>query len=399
MGMQDDEGVGDGSMSQEKRDYLFDSTFSCPVTVATVDQMLSTMLNTGKWAVKMANFANSVVVVDEVHAYDPRAMGLLVSSMKHLSKIGTRFLLMSATMPKELIKLFEREICIKKVIREKSLQQASRSQYFVLDQEIDFLTDEIRQAVLDGHKTLVVVNTVKKAQELTVKMADLNPRCFHSMFTVLDRKCIESELEEGKYNFVIATQAIEVSLDIDYDWLFTECAPADAVFQRAGRVNRYRSSTRDSRVFICKPSNATETIYSSPINPLLIWKSYKTFKANTGRIKEEDVQRIVDDVYSGYEIEKEKGYTEAIDVVNSIMRDGCVIDSPMGEESLQTRQVEYVTVSVVPACFASEVKTDRDRKMYEVKVPLWYWLKHKLDDGFCDMQYSDKLGGVLAPGC
>ncbi|MGI6537492.1 MAG: hypothetical protein ACOX22_03995 [Caldicoprobacterales bacterium] len=38
----------------------------------------------------------------------------------------------------------------------------------------------------------------------------------------------------------MATQVVKVSLDIDFDWLFTECAPHDAIAQRAGRINRYR---------------------------------------------------------------------------------------------------------------------------------------------------------------
>ena len=37
---------------------------------------------------------------------------------------------------------------------------------------------------------------------------------------------------------LIATQAVEVSLDIDYDIAFIENAPIDALIQRFGRVNR-----------------------------------------------------------------------------------------------------------------------------------------------------------------
>jgi len=36
------------------------------------------------------------------------------------------------------------------------------------------------------------------------------------------------------------TQAIEVSLDIDYEIIYTEPAPIDALLQRFGRVNRKR---------------------------------------------------------------------------------------------------------------------------------------------------------------
>jgi CRISPR-associated endonuclease/helicase Cas3 len=39
---------------------------------------------------------------------------------------------------------------------------------------------------------------------------------------------------------LIGTQAIEVSLDIDYDVIFSDPAPLDALIQRFGRVNRKR---------------------------------------------------------------------------------------------------------------------------------------------------------------
>ena len=39
---------------------------------------------------------------------------------------------------------------------------------------------------------------------------------------------------------LVGTQAIEVSLDIDFDELYTEVSPIDSQIQRWGRVNRKR---------------------------------------------------------------------------------------------------------------------------------------------------------------
>lgn len=39
---------------------------------------------------------------------------------------------------------------------------------------------------------------------------------------------------------LVGTQAIEVSLDIDFDGLYTELGLIDALLQRFGRVNRKR---------------------------------------------------------------------------------------------------------------------------------------------------------------
>ena len=50
----------------------------------------------------------------------------------------------------------------------------------------------------------------------------------------------EKKIQAPGPRLVVSTQVVEVALDIDYDILFTECAPPDAIAQRSGRVNRRR---------------------------------------------------------------------------------------------------------------------------------------------------------------
>ena len=87
---------------------------------------------------------------------------------------------------------------------------------------------------------MVVCNTVKQAQnvfkELQEIVADDKAKLLHSRFILRDRERIEKELEDA--NLLVGTQAVEVSLDIDFDCLFTEPAPIDALIQRFGRINR-----------------------------------------------------------------------------------------------------------------------------------------------------------------
>ncbi len=44
--------------------------------------------------------------------------------------------------------------------------------------------------------------------------------------------------QERQPGLVVATQVVEVSLDVDFDVIVTSCAPLDALAQRFGRVNR-----------------------------------------------------------------------------------------------------------------------------------------------------------------
>jgi CRISPR-associated endonuclease/helicase Cas3 len=90
---------------------------------------------------------------------------------------------------------------------------------------------------------LVIVNNVKSAQIL-YSLIEFNGsvKLLHSGFHKKDRteieKSITNENEIERPQLLIATQAVEVSLDIDYDVSFIEKAPIDALIQRFGRVNR-----------------------------------------------------------------------------------------------------------------------------------------------------------------
>ena len=89
-------------------------------------------------------------------------------------------------------------------------------------------------------KILIVVNTVKRCQDLAKALRMFDPVCYHSKFVFLDRYKKEKHILNDKPRLLIATQVVEVSLELDYDVMHAECATFDALVQRAGRVNRFR---------------------------------------------------------------------------------------------------------------------------------------------------------------
>lgn len=393
----------EGDSWEDRRDLLFNQSFIKPVTVGTVDQWLTCGFNAGRWVLKEINASNAVIIIDEVHSYDGWTLGLITASIRHFAARGSRFLLMSATMPLGLIDLFKRILNDIKVVREENLLNASRSIYKVVEAPIEEAEKAIVEAVSTGKKVLVVVNTVEKCQRLAERFAGLKPVCYHSRFILKDRKEIEKELENSR--FVIATQVVEVSLDIDFDWLFTECAPPDAIVQRAGRVNRYRDRERDSQVMIYQPSHQSGKIYNPLDNPELLEKSYKAFQARQGRLCERELIEIVENVYAGYRIDKTEPFRVAAGMYRQIQkRRMAIFDSRIGEDEQEvTRQSEYDTISVIPYCFYEEVINlpPRERKWYEVKIPLWYFMKNKraISSGlyFCDLEYDRFTGALLKP--
>jgi CRISPR-associated endonuclease/helicase Cas3 len=392
----------DGDTWEDRLGLLFHQAFLKPVTVATVDQWLTCGFNAGRWVLKEINATNSVIILDEIHAYDGWTLGLIIAGIRHFAARGSRFLLMSATMPKALIELFTGVLDGLSMIREENLLNAIRSDYQTVDKQIEEAADDIGKAVSSGRRVLVVVNTVEKCQSLAREFAELKPVCYHSRFILKDRKDIEKKLDES--HFVIATQVVEVSLDIDFDWLFTECAPPDALAQRAGRINRYRDPKRDSRVYIYQASEKAGKIYN-PLNDRdLLKRSYEVFQNRQGRLCERDLIEIVEEVYEGYRIEDTAPYREAIDVYRQTQgKRMAIFDNRLGEDKQEvTRRSNYDTISVIPYCFYEKVLQlpPRERKWYEVKVPLWYYQEHgKPREGinFCDLKYNQKLGGILKP--
>ena len=115
----------------------------------------------------------------------------------------------------------------------------------------------------------IIVNTVKRAQAfgkaLKEEFGDDTVIVLHSCFDASHRSNIERklialfgkkgrdetylkevfgdgkfQLRDGKhFKIVISTQIVEQSLDIDFDCVFTDLCPMDALMQRAGRLHRH----------------------------------------------------------------------------------------------------------------------------------------------------------------
>jgi CRISPR-associated endonuclease/helicase Cas3 len=383
----------------EGRTVLFDKSFIKPATVATVDQLLTAGFNSGKWTLIEANAANSVVIIDEIHSYEPWTLGLIIESLKHFSKMGTRFMLMSATLPKYLLDLFEQALPDAKIIRDESLLSSCRNRFQTVEKTIDDAIPDIEQSVETGKKTLVVVNNVAKCQELFEKLRHLDPICYHSKFTFDDRRIKETHIDDAR--LLIATQVVEVSLDIDFDVLFTECAPPDALIQRAGRVNRRRTKT-DSRIYIFTPSKISERIYDQNSSGLLS-HSFNIFRDSPSELTESDLISIVEKVYADTDIAHSNHFIDAShrysDVQDRLMG---IFDNPNKFED-KTRKIEYLQVPVIPTKFKGDVMahgfTPSKRRLYEVKMPYWYVRTHKeiIDDiTFCDMKYDSDIGASFA---
>ncbi len=396
-----------------------------PVTVGTIDQLLVTLMHSGRWAMKTLAMANSAVVIDELHAYDPHTAGLVMLMMKQMSEMGTRFMVMSATMPSDLRRAVVETLRPQAIttIEDSTLLQKSRNRWETKSMPLTHWL-----GMKEGHTTavsanfnelckllnhkekpvqiLIVVNTVKRCQDIAKHLQSFNPVCYHSKFIFKHRQEKEASIENSKPTLLVATQVVEVSLDIDYDILLTECAPIDALIQRAGRVNRSRRDSQGT-VIVFPPEKGSDRIYGEPIG--LLESTWDTLTQNSPKdFTEQDLLDLVEKVYAGKDLSKHRDYlgiqSETLELQKRLTG---VLDSPRPYEDdslLKTRLDSYAQATVIPSKYADDCKSGRfkERRKYELKVPVWYASKNKHEEAtpdlpICDMEYDEQYGARLLP--
>ncbi len=257
---------------------------SLPVLVSTGDQIFPTALKYPGYEKIYATLGYSNIVIDEVQAYDPQAVAIIIKLIEEVVKLGGKFLLMTATLPKFVERQIENRIGkdnFKLIDKYECCVNLHKHHVEVREGDITTKADEILAKAAEGNRVLVILNTVGTAQEMYENIAKENKnniylKLLHSKFTYSDRKRLEDELvgcanvkgtfsnpkpdneREGK--ILVATQVVEASLDIDADILYTELAPIDALIQRMGRVMR-RNRCDDQTSAESKPSEPNVIVF------------------------------------------------------------------------------------------------------------------------------------------
>ena len=247
--------------------FLMES-FSGEINVTTLYQLIFALFgNKNKDNVKFIQLKNSVVIIDEAQAipYNFRKDFILLCEIIS-QRLGTIFIFMSATMP---------------VIKSENFKEISNLDYFSKQDRYvikwlniggeDELLGKICEAASDKN-TLVVVNTIKKAQELFAKLRGkfscfcLNGYMYddHKRATIETVRCA---IDKSKVDplaskiLLISTQSIEAGVDLDFDVGFREVSPISSIIQTAGRVNRHFGATRGELYVFPEISKFTNLIY------------------------------------------------------------------------------------------------------------------------------------------
>lgn len=233
------------------------NTWQAKLIVCTVDSVLGLIQNNRKPMYAWPAMSQSAFVFDEVHAFDESLFGALLRFLQTFR--GAPILLMSASFTPEQRKVLNQTIeelgeSIE-VIEEHSLEKLKRYTIRAIA-EIGEAWEQVQTALERGEKVLWVTNTVGDCMEIYSQACDRFPSyannilIYHSRFRYQDRVQKHQEVikafQSDQPTLAITTQVCEMSLDLNADLLVSAMAPATALIQRLGRLNR-RKTKEDGR--------------------------------------------------------------------------------------------------------------------------------------------------------
>lgn len=227
------------------------------ITFTTIDQLLLTILQAGRYYTRRFNFRNALLVFDEYHLLTPEMMGCLKVFLRKFSeKYKFNCLFMSATPSPLYNKHLEETLNVNPVVLTEEYERLKRHRVELIDNLQLSAFIEANPELLKDRRALLLVNTVAESQRLYLKLTEILGRekrivLLHGDFAYKDRD--EAEEKISSADVLISTQVAEVSLDVSFDILVTELAPLPSLIQRFGRVNRYGTVANETNVYVCKP--------------------------------------------------------------------------------------------------------------------------------------------------
>jgi CRISPR-associated endonuclease/helicase Cas3 len=180
--------------------------------------------------------------------------------------------------------------------------------------------ERIADAAAVGAAVVWVRNTVDDAINAAalLRARGIEPLLFHARYAMADRLAIEQEVLRrfgrngtDRSCVLVATQVVEQSLDIDFDLMVTDLAPADLLIQRAGRLWRHDRGVRcvaGPELLVVSP----EPVDTPPANWImatlpgtgsvyrdhaLLWRSARAVFSRGAIVTPDDMRPIIEAVF------------------------------------------------------------------------------------------------------
>lgn len=393
--------------------------FSMPLSISTMDQLFDFVFKYQGYELKLITLSYSRIVIDEIQMYDPEMLAYLICGLKRITQLGGKVAVMTATLSPFIKELLMKEI----PFQDENVCTFTNDmvRHHVKVKNCRIQTEDIReqfrknQREEKSNKILVVCNTIQKAQELYQELQEEAEyseelHILHSRFTKEERAEKEKEIlefgrtydEKGELDIQsgiwISTSLVEASLDIDFDYLFTELQDLNSLFQRLGRCNRKgKKDTTEPNCFVYLDVDryilsgsggfVDETIYSvskqamqmvegplSEMQKLDLLNTYMTME----NLRESNYYR------------GENGYKRTMEWIRDItpyqyqknekrLRNILSVDiipSPVYEKKKNLINKMTEVFSCEKSSILDKIKAKEEIMKYSVSIPYWQWLKY-----------------------
>ena len=343
--------------------------------------------------------------------------------LEEVAPLTAKVMVMTATLPDFLENLIKEALPFRELkTPPEEADNFTRHRVHVIDGSMDSVGELVEELGLyrrvkeTSKPALIACNSVDRAVATynILKERGFNVLLLHSRFTHGDREKKERALLERMtdYDFVVATQVVEVSLDVSFSTILTEPAPLDALIQRLGRVNRqgWRNGRIEDVYVLTKGSKADRKIYKGY---QVVEESVKLLKELDGKeLKESFIPELVSRAYS---VISEK-LTEEVQHYRELALEMFSNVKPLRKgENERTFYEMFNGLEAVPGAYAGEVLRLIEKGIgieahrYLVPVPMWlYWAEsesfHRLSDRgagkhilVAELEYSPETGLLREP--
>lgn len=393
-------------------DTTLQGMIGATIKVLTPHQLATILFGQKGYESVLLDIKGCDVILDEVHTYSNVSQAMVIKLIQVLCSINCRIHIGTATMPSvlygEILKLLKGNV-LEVSLPNNALEKFNRHIIHKIS-SVDLIWPLINEAINRNKKILIVINKVKIAQEIFMKVEELFPKTpnllLHSRFKRKDRNIKEAMLlgldEDGstlnQFNtsseacIVVSTQVVEVSLDISFDIMFTQAAPLDALIQRFGRVNRKRPISNYKDIYVIAPPDVENE--ARPYDLDIIRRSYEALE-HEQLLKETELQQKIDEVFTELNL-------LSIEEHSVFRNDGSVLIDKL-THSNESILIELLEIDSATCITESDVDAYRcgyyeNRLMME--IPTYYYAVSKmeqLDIGskpfvIPDVAYNEKLG-------
>lgn len=392
-----------GAMAQAKEQKNRTELNYFPVRVLSPYQMLKACYKLRGYESILSDYFGAAFIFDEIHAYEPKRLALILKLVAHLRlHYHARFLVMSATFP-DLVKDVLREALgdYAEITASAALFQAfQRHRLHVLDGDMHD-ADNVAKIVAtaqSGKSVLVCCNTVPRAQEMWRSLRECLPHdatvvLLHSRLNGRDRLERERQVMDAcgldsavrRPVVLVATQVVEVSLNIDLDTIYTDLAPLESLIQRFGRVNRGRKQRdTDGQAALAPVHVFREPIPEKDLRPYdlrLLHGTLRLLEEQDGQpIVEQEVSAWLNKIYAEYAEDYAQGWQKvyqecAVDFDEEVLRS--LVAFQADDELEQKFYAAFDSIEVLPQVFEQEYFELMNQRQFveaqSLMVSIAYW--------------------------